>query len=203
MLFCTVSCSRRLSGIYMPLQNRSSNNSSLQLHSDSTFSYTLFSELQKDTFIGKWHVIRDTLVLKTISPINDDSLLKAEMVVSKRNPSIGSGKNKIKILVQDSIPFTVAKVFVNNDQVAIGLNNHGEAIVDANLDQIRIQYQGIRPRIFAVNSAKDNDFTIFLYDKAFVPLNYLSPIRKWIIKGRNLLPLNGRDISIQNKLQRE
>lgn len=175
----------------------------LQLNRDSTFSYSLFSELQKDTFAGNWYVMKDTLLLKITSPFNDDSLLKTERIISKINPMISSGKNRLKVLVQDSIPFTIATVFINNNQPPINLDSNGEAIVNDKIYKVKIQYQNITSRIFTINSNANNDFTIFIYDKAFIPLNYLSPIRKWIVKGENLLPLDENNKPFKNEVYKK
>lgn len=200
---CITSCTVKLLGTYAPMQKHSMSSSILELNNDSTFSYGIFSELQKDTFKGNWKVMKDTLLLKITKPFDDDSLLKEERIISKTNPSISLGENRLKILVQDSIPFTVATVFVNNNQSPIKLNSHGEAIVNGKIEKVRIQYQNIKPRMFTVNSTVNNDFTILLYDKAFVPLNYLSPIRKWIIKRGKLLPLDKNNKPFKNELYKK
>lgn len=193
----------KLSGLYTPVQKSSMASSILQLSSDSTFSYTLFSELQKDTFIGNWHVVKDTLLLNITYPFNDDSLIKPERIISKTNPSISLGKNKLKILVQDSIPFTIAMVFVNDNPSPVKLGNWGEVIVGGKIDKVRIQYQNIKTRAFTLKSNVNNDFTILLYDKAFIPLNYSSPIRKWIIQRGKLLPLDENNLPFKNQVYRK
>ena len=112
IILFTTSCTMKISGIYAPAQKRTRNSiSNLNLNSDSTFIYSIYSELQIDTFSGNWHVIKDTLLLKITNPINDDSLLKTEKVIGKKNPLIGSGKNKLSVLVQDSVPFTISTIF--------------------------------------------------------------------------------------------
>lgn len=198
ILLCLTGCTMKLAGIYTPVQNDSTGSSTLHLNSDSTFSYMIFSELQKDTFSGNWYVMKDTLLLKITSPFNDDSLLKAERAISKTNSSVPSGKNKLKVLVQDSIPFTVATVFINNDQIPINLDANGEAIVNDEIYKVKVEYQNIEPRTFTISQNANNDFTIFIYDKAFIPLNYLSPVRKWIIRGKNLLPLHKNNRPFKN-----
>ncbi|MEO8117629.1 MAG: hypothetical protein ABI653_08250, partial [Bacteroidota bacterium] len=133
IMLCVTSCTMKLPGIYTPAQKRTRNTiSTLNLNSDSTFFYNIFSELQIDTFSGNWHVVKDTLLLKITNPINDDSLLKTEKVISKKNPLIGADKNKLSVLVQDSVPFTIATIFINSNQSPISLDSHGEAIVDNN-----------------------------------------------------------------------
>ncbi|MEO7209394.1 MAG: hypothetical protein ABIY35_00495, partial [Chitinophagaceae bacterium] len=119
--------------------------------------------------------------------------------ISKKNSLIGVGKNKLRVLVQDSVPFTIATIFINNNQSPIDLDSNGEAIVDNNITNVKIQSQNIKPRIFNINSAINNDFTIFLYDKEFIPISYLSSVRKWIIQRGKLLPLDENNKPFKNE----
>lgn len=65
-----------------------------------------------------------------------------------------------------------------------------EAILLDKIDKISVQYQDITPRIFTVNSKVNNHLIVFIYDKKFIPLRYLTPARKWVIKNKNLMSLN-------------
>lgn len=199
IVLCVTSCSMKLAGSYVPLQGNAFYSSALKLNNGSTFSYTIFSELQRDTFQGNWYVQKDTLILKITVPFNDDSLLKKEKVISKSNSSIPPGVNMLKVFEQDSIPFTVAKVFINDDQFPANLDSNGEAMVNNKINRIKITYQDITPRIFTINSSVNNDFTIYLYDKIFIPLNYLTPIRKWVIIRNSITPLDENNLPYNKK----
>jgi hypothetical protein len=199
----TASCGTKLQGIYIPGRKHSISYTSLQINNDKTFSYTLLSELQRDTLTGNWLLKKDTILLHIVSPINDDSIIKPEKVISRKDLLLSNGQIRLRIYVQDSTPFTLADVFINRNSTAQHLNNNGETMINGHVNTIRVEFQNLRPRIFIINSEINNDFTILIYDKAFVPVRYLTPVRKWIKRNKAIVPLNQNNIPFKNEFYKK
>jgi hypothetical protein len=183
------SFSQELTGEYSLVNKALIDKSKLILKVDSSFSYKIMTETRGAVFFkGFWHFKNDTVILNVTDPFKDDSLIQKERVICK-----SGDRNRIRILVQDSIPFTLAKVFVN-DGSAIDLDDSAQAFVRNKIRKVIIKYQGMRERIFVINPSVCKDITILLYDKLFLPSIYLMPIRKWLVKKNGLVPLHENNI---------
>ena len=181
---------QRLYGKYASSKKSSVDKSDFTLNRDSTFSYAVSTELRGyAVFYGYWCLKGDTLLLRITKPFDDDSLIKKERIVCK-NASLPSGIYRITVVEEDTVPFTLAQLFINDDDTPVALDNHASAIVKRQIKKVRIKYQGIEDRKFVLNSTDCNDFTVLLYDKQFIPSIYLMPIRKWLVRKNGLLPLD-------------
>lgn len=189
-VFIITGCSMKVPGKYIPAVQQQRSSSQLDLHKDSTFTYEMFTELVKDTFYGNWSVYNDTVQLHITRPFNEDSLIKPERVISKKNAAVGNGQNRVQVIVQDVELFTLANVFINDATKPARLNDNAIVTVNGKITKVNIQFNGIKPRTFQIDSQQDNDFIIMLYDKEFIPISYKAPIRNWLLKGKKLLPLD-------------
>src|ERR1700744_4525418 len=103
--------------------------SGFTLNRDSTFSYAVSTELRGSVvFYGYWRLKGDTLVLKITRPFDDDSLIKKERIICK-NASLPSNTNRITVVEEDTVPFTLAQLFINDDDTPIALDDHAQATV--------------------------------------------------------------------------
>lgn len=179
-----------LCGSYVLSKKNISDKTSVVLNHDSTFSYRVTTELRGDAlFYGYWHLKEDTVVLRITRPFDDDSLIKKERVICK-NVLLPSNTNRITVLEEDTVPFTLAELFINDDDTPVVLDDHAQAILKTEIKKVRIKYQGIADRQFLLGSTECNDFTVLLYDRQFIPSIYLIPIRKWLVQKNGLLPLD-------------
>ncbi|SFW85845.1 hypothetical protein [Chitinophaga sancti] len=193
-------CGVKLPGKYIPAVQHQRSFSELDLHEDSTFTYDMFTELVKDTFYGKWYVYNDTVQLHITRPFDEDSLIKPERVISKKNAAVGDGQNRVQVIVQDVKKFTLAKVFINDATTPALLNDDAMVTVNGKITKINILFNNIRPRTFLIDSHQDNDFVIMLYDKEFIPISYKAPIRKWLLKEKRLLPLDEHNMPYKGNI---
>lgn len=189
-IFIITGCGMKVPGKYLPGVQQQRSFSQLDIHKDLTFTYAMFTELVKDTFYGKWSVYNDTLQLHIIRPFNEDNLIKPERVISKKNAAVGDGQNRLQLIVQDVEKFTLAKVFINDATTPALLNDDAIVTVNGKITKVNIQFTGMEPRTFLIDSHQDNDFVIMLYDKQFIPISYKAPMRKWLLKRKKLLPLD-------------
>ncbi len=195
-ILSVIGCTQKLSGEYTSRKQNMIDKSVLVLNNDSTFYYRINTDLRGSTLLhGNWRLKRDTVILRIMEPFNDDSLIKKEKVICKLSAS-----NKITVIVQDSVPFTLAKVFINDADTPIELDDHAQAYVKDNIYKVRVQYQGIASREFSISHNSCNDVTVMIYDKQFIPSIYLIAIRKWIVQKRGLIPLNESNLPFKNDI---
>ena len=189
-MLCVTVCSQSLSGKYVSCKKGNFDNASFILNRDSTFSYQVATELRGNaTFYGHWHLRKDTIVLKIVKPFDDDSLIKKEYVIC-RDTILPDNSSRITIIQEDTVPFILAKLFINDNDTPVALNVRAQAILKSEIKSVRIKYQGLKDREFLLNSTRCNDFIVMMYDKQFIPMIYLIPIRKWLVRKNGLLPLD-------------
>ena len=175
----------RVSGEYSSVKKGGIDKATLILKGDSSFSYKVSTEMRGIvTFNGRWHLKKDTVILSVTDPFKDDSLLKKERVISKN-----SDRNRIRIFVQDTVPFTLAKVFINDSSSATSLDDSAQSFLKDKIKKVVVRYRGMKDRNFVISSILCEDVTVLICDKLFFPSIYLMPILKWLVYKEGLVPL--------------
>ena len=96
------------------------------------------------------------------------------------------------IQYRDSIPFSLASVFINDSAKAISLNDN-QAVLSCKIKKIVIRYSGMRDREFILNTIECNDITIVISDSLWIPLPYLAFSRKYLVRRHGLIPLHDQN----------
>jgi hypothetical protein len=160
----------------------------LTLDSDSSFTYKFVSELRgRNVYRGLWHLKKDTLFLKVTNPFSDDSLIKKDKIICQKGDS-----NRIRVFVRDSIPFSLASVFINDSAKAISLNDN-QAVLNCKIKKIVIRYSGMRDREFILNTIECNEITVVISDSLWIPRPYLAFSRKYLVRRHGLIPLHDQN----------
>ncbi len=161
---------------------------------DSTFSFVGWSDvLGEERINGKWSLYKDTLYF-AVEPKQEKQYIR----LTERGNKDLKGIRIKSIDERRNESLTGAEIYFNNNDKPYKLGLEDEIFVkEQGLDSIRVKYLEI-DEFIAIKNPAANDFTIYI-NLDNKKLEVFKVNEKWVIKRRNLVPINNENKRLSNE----